>query len=344
MVEKGAFVEVGVMRIVLDVEQTFRELEHVVRIARFRSFTFFDEFFVIVERREMFRNAVAANRDTALVHDRLPEEIGAFLVLFIAREFRNSRKAHNLRHLRIRMDVRQVVIALRHRIQKPLVRPFFRGIQVLFVFRELVSVSVNFGHTAVFRAEHLLHLGIVQAVRNRNAPVAKRKEHRLCLFIACINVSVTQARIKLVDIVPRHPIAVLCASIAVFHLEPHLLAVRHSANVTLEVIVLGILVLNRLEFFQDVFEALLDLDVIIVRVMHRESAQIMPEHMAIETRPVRELARLRLHARFFVKRRKQAVHIVAEKRFDVQVLAFLQNAIQKLHIRQCKHVGIKHIL
>ena len=344
MVEKGAFVEVGVMRIVLDVEQTFRQLEHVVRITGFWSFTFFDEFFVIVERREMFRNAVAANGDTAFIHDRLPEEIGALLVLFIAREFCNSCKTHNLRHLRIRVDIRQVVIALRHRIQKPLVRPLLGRIQVLFVFRELVGVGVNFGHAAVFRAEHLLHLGIVQAVRNRDAPVAKCQKHRLCLFIARINISVAQARIKLVDIVPRHPIAVLCASIAILHLEPHLLAVRHAANVTLEVIVLGILVLNRLEFFQDVFETFLDLNIIVIGIMHGQGAQVMSKHVAIKTRPVRELARLGAHSRFFVKRREQAVHIVAEKRFDIQVLAFLQDAIQKLYIRQREHVGVKHIL
>ena len=292
----------------------------------------------------MLRNAVAANRDTALVHDRLPEEIGALLVFFIAREFRNSRKTHDLRHLRVGVDVRQVVIALRHRIQKPLMRPLLCHIQILFVFREFIGVSVNFRHATVFRTEHLLHLGIVQAVRNRNAPIAKRKEHRLCLFVTRINVGVTQARIKFVDIVPRHPITVLCAGIAVLHLEPHRFAVRHAADVALEIIVFGILVLNRLEFRQNVFNAFLDLNVVVIGIMHRQGTQVMPKHVTVEPSPVREFRSLRLHARFFVKRREQAVHIVAEERFDVQVLAFLQDAVQKLHIRQCEHVGIQHIL
>ena len=344
MVEQRTFIEVGVMRIVLDVEQTFRQLEHVVSIAGFRSFAFFHEFFVIVERREMFRNAVAANRDTALVHDRLPEKVGALRILLVARKFRNSRKAYNFGHLRIRMHVRQVIVPLRHRVQKPLMRPLLCSIQILFVFREVIGIGIDFGHAAMFRAEHLLHLGIVEAVRNCNAPVAKFEEHRLCVLVARINVGVTQTRKKFVDIVPRHPIAVLRTRIAVFHLEPHRFAVRHAADVTHEIRILGILVLNRLELRQDVFETFLDLNIVIIGIMHRQSAQVMPQNVAIKPRPVREFARLGAHPRFFVKRRQKAIDIVTEERFDVQVLTFLQDAVQKLHIRQREHVRIQHIL
>ena len=322
MVKERAFIEIRLLGAMVHIEQTFRELEHIVGVARFRSFAFFDKLFMVVGRREMFRNAVTANSDTALVHNRLPKELGAFLVLFIAREFRNSRKTDDFRHLCIRMHVRQVVIALRHRIQKPLVRPLLSRIQILRIVRELVGVGVNFGHAAVFSAEHLLHLGIVKAVRNRNAPVAKSQEHGLSLFIACINVGIAQARVKFVNVVPRHPIAVLGTGISALHAEPHLFAVGHAANVALEVIVLGILVLNGFEFFQDIFQPFFNLNVVIVGVMHRKCTQVMPEHMPVQTSPVRELGCFRPHARFFVERRQKAVHVVTQQGFYVQVLAF----------------------
>ena len=310
MVKKRPLVKIDVMRIVLHVEQALGQLEHVVGVARFRSFAFLHELLVVIERREMFRNAVAANRDAPLVHDSLPEEIGTLLVVLIAGKFRNAGKTHHLRDLRIRVHVREVVIALRHRVQEPLVRPFLRRIQVLLVFREVIRIGIDFGHAAMFSTEHLLHLGIVQAVRDGYAPVTELEEHRLRLFVARIHVCITQARVKLVDVVPGDPIAVLRTGIAVLHLEPHLLPVRHAADIAHKVRVLGILVLDGLELVQDILQTFLYHDIVVICIVHGQGAQVMAQHVAVEARPVRELGCLRAHSRLFVERRKQAVYII----------------------------------
>ena len=292
----------------------------------------------------MFRNTVAANRDAPLVHDAVPKILGALHVSLVPRKFRDTRKAHYLRHLRVRVNIREVVVICRHRIQKPLVAPALGLVQVLRILGKRIGIGIDLRHTAMFRTEHGFHLGIVEPARNGKPPVAKRQEHRFRLFIARIDVSIAQARIKLVDIVPGHPIAILRTGIAAFHAEPHLFAIGHAADVALEIIVLGILVLNRLEFAQHIFQAFLDKFIPACRIMHRQGAQVMAQHMAIEARPVRELGSLRTHSRFFVERGKQAVRIVAEQGFHVQVLTVLQGPAKQLHVAKREHVRVKHVL
>ena len=116
MVKERTFVKIRLLGTVIHIEQAFRQLEHIVRIAGFRSFAFLHVLFVIVERREMFRNAVAANRDAPFVHHAIPEIFGALYISGIVREFRDTCKTHDFRHLRIRVDIRQVVIPSRHRV------------------------------------------------------------------------------------------------------------------------------------------------------------------------------------------------------------------------------------
>ena len=116
MVKEGSFVEIRLFCTVIHVEQAFRQLEHVVGITRFWSFAFFHIFLVVLKRREVFRNAIAANGDAPLIHYRIPEELGALHVSLVAGKFGNAGKTHHLRDLRIRMHVREVVIACRHRI------------------------------------------------------------------------------------------------------------------------------------------------------------------------------------------------------------------------------------
>ena len=287
----------------IHVEQAFRQLEHVVGVARFRPFALFHVLLVVIERREMFRNAVAANRDTALVHDTVPEVLGALHVSLVAGEFRNAREAHHLRDLRIRMHIREVIIARCHRIQKPLVRPTLGLVQVLLFLGHRIGISIDFRHAAVFRAEHRFHLGIVQPARNRESPITKREEHRFGLIVTRIDVGIAQARIKFVDVVPRHPIAVLRTRIAVLEFEPHRLAVGHAADIALEIRILGILVLNRLEFAQHVFQAFLDEFIATGRIMHGKRTQVMTQHVPVKPSPVRELRGLRPHSCFFVERR-----------------------------------------
>ena len=312
MVKECTLVEIRLFGIVIHIEQAFRQLEHVIGIARFGSFAFLDIFFVVVERRKMFRNAVAANRDAAIVHNSIPEIFRALHIGFVVREFCNARKAHDLRDLRICMYVREVVIPGRHRIQKPLVSPAFGLVQVLLFLGQRISVGINFSHATVFRAEHRFHLRIVESSRNRESPVAQCEKHVLRLFVTRIDIGIAQARIELVDIVPRHPITILGTRITVLELEPHRFAVRHAADIALEIRFLGILVLNRLELAQHVFQAFFHQFVATGRIVHRQGAQVMAQHMAIKTRPVRKLGCFRLHARFFVERSDQFVRIVAE--------------------------------
>ena len=300
MIKEGTFVEIRLFGVVIHIEQAFRQLEHIVRIAGFRSFAFLHILLVIVERWEMFRDAVAANCNAPLVHHTVPEELGALYISRIVREFRDTCKTHDFRHLRIRVDVRQVVIPSRHRVQEPLVRPALGLLQVLFVFRQCVCIGVDFVHAAMFRAKHRFHGIVVESARNRKTPVAKGKEHRLRLFIAAIDIGIAEARKSLVNVVPRHPIAVLCARVSILELEPHLLSIRNAAQVTLEIVVPGIVILNCLEFAHQPF---LDEFVAGCRILHCQGTQVMPQHVAIKPRPVRKLAGLRLHPRLFVKRR-----------------------------------------
>ena len=303
MVKERTFVKIRLFGVVIHIEQAFRQLEHIVRIAGFRSFAFLHILLVIVERREMFRDAVAANRDAPLVHHTVPEELGALYISRIVREFRDTCKTHDFRYLRIRVDIRQVVVSCSHRVQEPLVRPALGLFQVLLVFRQGVGIGVHFVHAAMFRTKHRFHGVVVEAARNRKAPVAKGKEHRLRLFIASIDIGVAKPCKGLVNVVPGHPIAILRARVSALELEPHLLSIRNAAQVTLEIVVPGIVVLNRLEFAQHILQAFLDEFVAGCRILHCQGTQVMPQHMAIEARPVRKLAGLRLHPRFFVKRR-----------------------------------------
>ena len=100
----------------------------------------------------MFRNTIAADSDAALVDHTIPEIFGALYICCVIREFGNARKAHDFRHLRIRMHVREVIVVCRHGVQKPFVRPAFSLFQVLVLFGERVGVGIDFGHAAMFRA------------------------------------------------------------------------------------------------------------------------------------------------------------------------------------------------
>jgi len=164
VVEQRPFVIVGVHGILIDGKEVFRQFEHVVRIAGFRTFPFGGVFHTVGGRQEMLADTVASQRQRPFVHHVLPEiERSRMVGRGRGIELSHSFKPNHLGDLRVGMFTIQINGGIQpHVVVQHLMRKTLGGRQIRGIARHLIRIGVYLIHTPVFFIQHELHLGIRQ--------------------------------------------------------------------------------------------------------------------------------------------------------------------------------------
>ena len=275
----------------------------------------------------------------------LPEELRGVVVGLVPAEFRDPREADGLRDLGVGVQVVQVVHPLRHRVQQhPVGEPAGDG-EVLGVAGDRVAIGQDLVHAAVLVAHHLLHLGIGEAGRQVDGPVAEAQEQVLGLLVAAVQPRVTQARVHLVQVVERGPGAGIHAEIALLEPAPDVFAVGHAAHVALAPfrVVLHVGIGAFLQLGEHVLHPAAAL-LIARRGVHRHRGQVVTAHMAVQAVPVGIGLLPGLQPGLDSVGSQQPVAVILQQGPDVEVPGALQGAVQQFHIPEGELVGIQPIL
>ncbi len=316
-------------------EQQLGELEHIVGIAGLGPLHLVDHRRKIVGGVEVLLDAVAADGHRAMVMHGLPEELRGLLPVAPAGHVADAFEADHLRNLRVGVQAGELVLLFFERAQDGLVRKAHRQVQVLLLPRHLGHVGQHLVHAAVLRAQHVLHLFIGQVRAQCQRPVGQGDQHRARVLVAGVLVGVAQARVHLVQVVPRHPFAVDREVIGLHFTArdglPHGAALGDAAEVAI-----AVLFLAALELRDEVVEPLLDFSVTGGRKHQRQRRQVMAAHVAIETAglPVAVSRLFERQASLAQKWRQQAVRVHLHHVMEVGLLRFQEWAGAQAYVLQ----------
>ena len=288
MIEHCSFVEIGIRSKRIHSEQPFRQLEHVIGVARFRSFPILNIAFAVGRWCKMFTPTVSAQSKSACVHNRIPKKLRGLFVsvkichsTVIAAQFRYPLVSHNLRHLSIGMFVVQIVLAFSHAVKKPMMRESFCRIKIFKVACHGTCIGINFVHSSEFGVEHSLHLFIAQWSNYCKSPIAQIEKHLLGIFIASVHPCIAQSGIRLVQIIPRHPEFRYDTDVTFLHFTPNLCTVRHSAYISI-----AVFLLTALQLAHHIIHTALALNVARSCIVYGKSRQVMSTDMSVKVLPI----------------------------------------------------------
>ena len=222
-------------------------------------------------------------------------------------------------------------------------REALRQVQVPAIACERVDVGQHFVHAAVFRAEHLLHLGVRQVRQQFRAPVRERDQHVARLRVAADHVGIAEAREQLVQVVPGHPGAIeaeaLDLQLAGGDARPQLAALRHGPDVAVAV---GALALG--QFADHHVEPPLRLGVAGRCPRLRQRGQVVAGRVALQAGalPVGVQLALRLQPRLGPERRQQPIDVERVDVGDVQRLRALERTVEQPHLRERERLDAVH--
>ena len=345
VIEGGELVEIGVAGVRVAAVERFREPQHVEGVAGLGTVDVVDEVRAGLLAGEMLAPAVAAEGQRALARHDVPEELRGVVVGLVPAEFRDPREADGLRDLRVGVQVVQVVHPLRHRVQQhPVGEPAGDG-EVLGVAGDRVAIGQDLVHAAVLVAHHLLHLGVGEAGREVDGPVAEAQEQFFRLLVAAVQPRVAQARVHLVQVVERGPGAGIHAEIALLELAPDVFAVGHAAHVALAPVgvVLDVGVGAFLQLGEHVLHPAAALFVA-RRGVHRHRGQVVAAHVAVQAVPVGIGLLPGLQPRLDPVGSQKPVAVILQQGLDVEVPGLLEGAVQQFYITQRELVGIETVL
>ena len=202
-------VEVGVLRIVRVVEEVFRELQHVVRVARLRTLHIINVQVAVLMALEMLADGVAADADGAVLCHIVPEVqhgvaiVGQRLVLLPS-----TFEADVLRHLRVGvLTVEEGRVERLHAVDHLAMAILLRSLEIFLVAEDLVGIHQRLVHAAMFRAQHLLHLLVADVAHQVHAPVGEPAEELLAHLAVGIEEGIPQTRQHLMLTIEGHPAA-----------------------------------------------------------------------------------------------------------------------------------------
>ncbi len=156
-----AFVVVEVRRVGRRGKEPPRQLQHVVGVAALAGLLRD----VARERSrflEILAVAVAADHVGAALRHRVPEEAGAAELRRVAGELGVPREADELRDLRVRVQECELVAARDERVEHRMVVEALREAQPARFAGARRELGKHLAHAAEFRAEHGLHLRVVE--------------------------------------------------------------------------------------------------------------------------------------------------------------------------------------
>ena len=244
------------------------------------------------------------------------------------------------------MQAGQPVFLPLKRFEHGLVRETDREFEILLVACDLGNVGQHFVHAAVFAAQHGLHLLRRQVRAQAQRPVRQRDQHVARPGVAGMAPGIAQTGKQLVQVVPRHPLAVdgetVGLQLAVRDVVEGGAAAGNAAEITVAVALLG-----TLQFGDEVVQSIQDFAVAGRGIHERQRRQVMPAHVAVEAGrfPVAVAILFRRQARFAQERRQQAVRIKFQQVVQIGLLRFEERAGCEAHVRQreqlhgCRRVG-----
>ena len=207
MIEQGALVEIGVVRVGLEREQQPGELQHVVHVARLAGAAI-DHIAELVGGPEVLVLAVTAGGEGMMLRHLIPEEARGQEVGRGAGIHEALHRSEQLGDLGVAVRAAQVVLVALQRLDERPVLELVGEAEPTLVTRVGVQVGHHFVHAAEFGIQHVLDLCVVEPREN---PLRPRRELDLDGErggVTRVAVRVAQARVHLVQGVPRGPFPV----------------------------------------------------------------------------------------------------------------------------------------
>ncbi len=281
-----------------------------------------------------------------MLRDAIPEERCRDHVRRIGDVAVARRRAHELRDLTIAMLARQVVLVPLERVGEGAMLEFVRQIEPAPVARIGIELGEHLVHAAVLRVEHMLNLLVVERLQHALRPSGEFDFGGERGPVARVAIRVAQPGKGLVQRVPRGPHAVQIerrrADFAARQLPERLAAVRQRAQIAV-----GILVLNDLQFTNDVVGARLEARIARRRVHQADGRQMMPCDVP------REVAAVAVPARIWLRLFRQPganpvigqhpVRLEVEQIFRVEFLRALERAAEHANVLQRHRPRAHHL-
>ena len=207
VIEERPLVEIGVVRVGLEREQQPSELQHVVDVARLAGAAI-DHVAEFVGGAEVLILAVTAGGEAMMLRHLIPEETRGQEIGRGAGVDEALHRSEQLGDLGVAVRTAQVVLVALQRLDERPVLELVREPEPALVTRVGVQVGHHFVHAAEFGIQHVLDLRVVEPREN---PLRPRRELDLDGErggVTRVAVRVAQARVHLVQGVPRGPFPV----------------------------------------------------------------------------------------------------------------------------------------
>ena len=172
VVVQGSLIEVGIAGFGRHAKQALGKLEHIVGVARLRTFAVIDIALGIACRGKVLAAAVAAYRKRTVVYHCIPEKLGSLGIIGVIGNLGHTLETDHFWHLSIGMLVVKIVDSGKHAVVKPVMGEAACRVKILLVAGHGVSVGIHLVHAAKLVAEHGLHALVGEIGYNINTPVA----------------------------------------------------------------------------------------------------------------------------------------------------------------------------
>ena len=321
------------MRVAAGLVQHLGEPQHVVGVAGLGTLFAVEHDAEIVDRVEVFPDAVAADGDGAVLHDRFPKEVGRFVPFSVPFDVGYPFESDDFRYLGVGVHAREAVFVPQQRLQYLLVGEAAGQLQVFFIAGYRSYVGKYLVQTTVLAGKHLLYLVVAQLRNEVEPPVGELDQHRPGLAAAGLQAGVAQAGKGLVYVVERDPFPVEVETagpnVAAGYLFPH----GPSAGNAAQVAVAGGL-LAGLQFVEHVIESGFYLGVPGSGIHVGESRQVVAAYVAVEPAvfPVPVVGGFGSEPGLFPVGSQQPVGVKTQQVADVHFLRMFEGTFRQAYI------------
>ena len=197
------------------VKQHFGQLQHVVRVATFRTVKVCHILRTPLMSQEVLAHTVSSDAHRAVGGHIVPEvmcrrAVSRSRVVLLP----DALKTNELGHLRVGVLAveecgRVGTLVSLHTVDFVSMAVSFGCFQVFLVAQQAVGIDQGFVHAAMLPSEHLLHLTFCQVTDEIHTPIAEATEELFGHFAIGVYPSIAQSGQNLVAAIEWHPSAVL---------------------------------------------------------------------------------------------------------------------------------------
>ena len=202
-----------------------------------------------------------------------------------------------------------------------------------------IGIGIHLVHAAKLVAQHRLHALIVKRSYDSKPPVAEFKEHIPGSLVPGVHPCVTQSGIRLVHIVPWHPVLPYKVNIPFSQLVPQPGSIGHTTHIAV-----AVCVLTTLKLRDHIVHTFLKLRNTCSGIMDGECRKIMSADMSVKPIPAREAFSLGSETCLLEIWGKQPVRVILQKHMHIEVTRMLERTVKQLNVPERELIVVKSVL